>query len=216
MDFSEVAPKMEDFFSDGEVLTRTAGQMFANFETQPDVLLITSGYIKLVTYTTNRQERIQYIAGPGEGIPMHNLFAGITPQPYQLYASAFTDVTYLSKDRQKFLAFIEVEPSVVIAILQGIMQATFDRLYNFNLETSEQRVAHILVLYARKHGTKEDANFTKLDLPMNTHIVANTVYLSKAVTADILEGFRSQGYVEFQGENILVAILRLKAMAGIR
>lgn len=216
MDFSQVGTKIEQFFADGDVTTHMSGQVFTDFETQPDLMMITEGYIKLTTYTTTRQERIQYIAGPGDGVPMHNLFAEMPMQTYPLYALAFTDVTVRSKKRQDFLAFIEADPKVIIAILQGIMQAAFNRLYNLNLETPEQKVAHILILYAERLGIEKDSIFTKLAGHMTTHVVASSVYLSKTITAEILQDFEEKQYVIVKSESLYVAVDKLKDVAGIR
>ncbi len=85
MDFSQVAEKIEQFFKDGEENSRVSGQIFRDFETEPEIMMITKGHIKLVTYATNGKERIQYIAGPGEAIPMHNLFSEVADQFYPLF-----------------------------------------------------------------------------------------------------------------------------------
>ena len=153
MDPKQARTQLGNFFSTGETQTFKKRQVILSFkEPIPHAYWVQQGYVKVVTYNSKGDERLNYVYGPGEIFPIAGLFDhNVEPQKFQ----AIGKVTVRVRTAKDFKQHLHEQPELLVAIVDQ-MASFINRIYCLNLAPAEQRVICALALFGERFGTPEE------------------------------------------------------------
>src|SRR4051812_22200784 len=100
LDNNFITTSLVSFFGAGYEERYEQGQLMADIRKPIDkVFCLTDGFAKVVSHTPLGAEKAQFILGPGDVFPLHNLFQYITRKEYPVYLYSLTDT--VSKVRSR-------------------------------------------------------------------------------------------------------------------
>lgn len=144
------------------------------------------------------------IYGPGELFPLGWLFG----RPHQSVSFiAVRNVTLHAKSREDFDVFVAKDPFLLEEVIS--MQLNMhDRIYNLNLDNTEERVAHCILTLAHRFGVQSGQHVI-IEIPLTQQEFADLVRLSRETTGKILNKFESEGYIILGRNRILADVNKL-------
>ncbi len=168
---------------------------------------ITKGYVKVCSYTKSGTERIHYIYGPYDLFPIGWTFN----RPHmEVSFVAINDVEVTTKTSDEFNEFIRGEPFIMTEIIH-LKLSMHDQIYNLNLDSAEERVAHKILTFAFRFGVQSGDQVT-IDLPLTQQEFADSVRLSRETTSKILNDFENNGYIIIGRKKMVVYNEKLSTM----
>lgn len=181
----------EEFFNKGLTKTFDRRQTIIGYaQSQENLYFITSGTVKVVSYTDTGGEIIHYIYKPSEIFPNTRILG---EKVYSLTFIAFTKTITKSRSINEFRALIAREPVILFKILLQ-QEGIFARIFNLNLGSAEQRLAHRLIGLAERLGRHEGEQRI-IEVPLTIKELADSVRLSRETTGRIMKKFEQQGLI---------------------
>jgi CRP-like cAMP-binding protein len=191
---------LRDYFDKGRREVFERRQTILGYDAAPEnAYLITSGCVKVSSYTSSGNERIHYIYKKDEIFPVTLVFRGKLIDPAFI---AFTRVALKSRPIKEFRKFIIEEPLVLRTVVDQQMEV-FDRIFNLNIVITEQRVADRLMTLGERFGDKEEGRFV-IKFPLTIKELADMVNLSRETTGRVLTKFEERGLVIIGRQNIVI------------
>ncbi len=169
-----------------------------------DLMIIERGDIKLVTAALNGQETLLDVLSPGDVL---GELSAIDGAPRSATATALTDVVLTSIPVDRFLDFLQANPSSMGALLA----VTVRRLRLSNRRQLEHttadalgRVCARLDELAGRYGRAGDRDGVRIDLPITQSELAQWCGLSREAVVKALRKMRELGWVSTADGSVLV------------
>ncbi len=174
--------------------------------------VVLSGQVKLLKQSEDGREMILEMAYPGDVFGEEAVFDG---QPYPMTAQALDDVELLSISRVDFFAFLRDNPDLaleIIADLAARLREAQNTIRALAMERVEWRIARVLLLLARRAGTKVDGGVS-IELPLTRQDIADMAATTVETTIRVLSNFKKMGLVDtVEGKILLKDRERLESM----
>lgn len=177
--------------------------------------IILSGAVRIEHFGAEGRSLMLDILGPGE---MFGEMAIITGRPRSASATAHTDSDLCIIGKTCFHELQRLNPHLneaLMALLSTRLTSTTNRLEQVGLAELEQRLAGILVSFARRYGREQPDGATAIDLPLSQSDLAALAVCSREHINKIIKGWTAEGIVSHQRQRInIIAINRLYDKAG--
>jgi CRP/FNR family transcriptional regulator, cyclic AMP receptor protein len=194
-----------------------AGQtIFAQGDPGDRVYIIVTGKVKISLRGPGDRENLRAVMGPTD---VFGELAVFDPGPRSCSATAITDVRAVWVDRATLRAWIAHRPVIAEQLLQALnqrLQHTEDQLIELISSDVATRVAHQLVLLARRFGTRE-GDALRLTHGLSQDEMAQLVAADRVSVNKALGDFASSGWITLQGKSVLITdadALARRAAAG--
>jgi CRP/FNR family cyclic AMP-dependent transcriptional regulator len=198
-------PVIRRLFNKGQPLVFGKGEHIIAQESKPDgVYYISTGYVKIYSISSNGDEYVHVIYGPGEIFPLVWAYLGIHPEA--LYYEALSDCTVWRMSREWLLHFMATRPHIAYALSMQLAQQfriLADRIDNLEYKKASERVAYRVLFLASRFGTKDGSSII-IDPPITHEIFANTVNLARESVSRELERLEQDGVIQRQGRRLLI------------
>ncbi|MDB5186319.1 MAG: hypothetical protein JWL85_842 [Candidatus Saccharibacteria bacterium] len=206
MDPEQARVKLETVFNSGKEQKFARHRVILLPGEEPEqAYWISEGFVKVVSYNKNGNERLHYIYGPQEIFPVTSLFGPVMPQ---ISFVALNDVTLRTKSIKDFHDTVDEDAEMLKAIIRQ-MTTLVERVYSLHLDTAEERVAHGLLTLAGRFGVSSDSHVV-LNLPLTQQEFGDTVRLSRETTGRILNRLEEQGHIILGRKHIRIYPDRLQ------
>lgn len=203
---TEAQQQIKDFFAGGKPASyKRRAPLLSYDEPSRDMFYITSGAVKVVSYSRSGNERIHYLYGEGEVFPVMELL-GQKQQPVTFIA--FSNVTVRLRPMEATIEFYERNPSVLWAVLHQ-QNEVYRSVVTLNMDTAEEKVGAKLISLARRLGRPEGDKLI-LSLPLTIQELADMVRLSRETTGKVVNSLEEQGYIIMGRQQLLIAADRLE------
>lgn len=194
-----------------------AGQIiFAQGDPGDRVYIIVTGKVKISLRGPGGRENLRAIMGPTD---VFGELAVFDPGPRSCTATAITGVRAVWVDRATLRAWMARRPVIAEQLLHALnqrLQHTEDQLIELISSDVATRVAHQLLLLARRFGTRErDGLRVAHDLSQDE--LAQLVGADRVSVNKTLRDFASSGWITLQGKGVLITdgdALARRAAAG--
>lgn len=206
MKTSERSDKLHQFLKSGKKISFKRKEVILHGDLQRTMThyWITKGYVKVISLTRSGTERIHYIYGPNDMFPIGWLFGG---SDEWVSFVALGNVSLITKSSKDFSDFISKEPYGMSEITR--MQFNMhDRIYNLNLDSPEDRVAHCILSLAQRFGVNSGPH-VMIDIPLTQQEFADMVRLSRETAGKVLNEMEDKGYIILGRRRILVYTKKL-------
>ena len=173
-------------FQAGDIL-RTEG------EKTNDVLVLTRGWVKVLSVTRQHREMILALRGPGEII---GELAGLTGYRTATVA-AVSPVQALVVTHDKFSLFLDSSPGADRAYRSTLAHRWYqaaDMLRSRSLDNGTQRLAGLLLDLAARHGTPAGPA-TTITIPLSQDEIASLIGTSRATVTRALHDWRRRDLI---------------------
>lgn len=174
------------------------------------VYLIREGHIKLFRQTLGGRENIIAILGPGD---VFGDFIFGEDSCHAMFAEAFEKVLLCILPRKKFLQMLQLEPTIALKIISNIGQRlTLTAYFIENLSTYNIKVrfGKLLLCLASEYGNVT-ATHVELSIRLTHQDMANMVATCRQTITELIGQFKEQGFVSYQGKQLLVHYSPLSA-----
>lgn len=210
MDTKKAHQLLESFFATGKEMRFDRRSIIIGHGADPThAYLITEGCVKVISYTGNGSERIQFLYGVGDLFPATWIF---DQWQYDVGFTALTNVTLRQKPLGEVKQFFENEPYALGAMLDQ-QTAGYGRIINLNLGTAEQRMAYSLMTLAQRFGKREGDRYV-VTLPFTVQELADMVRLTRETAGKVIAKFEQEGNVIFGRQQMLIYPDKLKKLAA--
>lgn len=195
----------------------TAGQViFSQGDPGDQVYIIVTGKVKISLRGPGGRENLRAIMGPTD---VFGELAVFDPGPRSCTATAITDVSAVWVDRATLRAWIAHRPVIAEQLLQALnqrLQHTEDQLIELISSDVATRVAHQLLLLARRFGTRERDGL-RVTHELSQDEMAQLVGADRVSVNKALRDFVASGWITLQGKGVLITdadALARRAVAG--
>lgn len=191
--------------------------IFAQGDPGDRVYIIVTGKVKISLMGPGDRENIRAILGPTE---VFGELAVFDLGPRTCTATAITDLRTLCVDRATLHSWIAHRPVIAEQLLQGLTQRlrhTEDQLVELVSSDVAARVAHQLLLLARRFGTRE-ADTLRVTHELSQDEMAQLVGADRVSVNKALRDFTTRGWIVVQGKGVLIVepeALTRRAAAGM-
>jgi CRP/FNR family cyclic AMP-dependent transcriptional regulator len=174
-------------------------------EGQPgdQLFIIASGKIKLGRRSADGRGHLQAIVGPAEMFGEISIF---DPGPRSSTATALTDVSALSMDRNVVWGWLADHPDIaerLLRVLARRLRRTDHDVSDFLLTDVPARVAKLLLRLAKQFGVQEN-DAIRLTHDLTQEEIAQLVGASRETVNKILIDFNRRGWIHADGKSLLI------------
>jgi len=174
---------------------RVGTALFTEGDASSRVVLLLSGRVKISTFSGEGQETVLAFRGAGDVL---GELAAIDGEDHMATVTVVEEGEALTVPAAKFLATLEAEPGLAVALLRSII----GRLRNADRLRAEfvsldvtGRVAHRLVDLAGAYGTPTDDGGTRIGLQLSQRELAGWVGASREAVNKALAQLEDRGMV---------------------
>jgi CRP/FNR family transcriptional regulator, cyclic AMP receptor protein len=180
-------------------------QQTVYIEGQPgdQLFIIASGKIKLGRRSADGRGHLQAIVGPAEMFGEISIF---DPGPRSSTATALTDVSALSMDRNVMWGWLADHPEVaerLLRVLARRLRRTDHDVSDFLLTDVPARVAKLLLRLAKQFGVQEN-DAMRLTHDLTQEEIAQMVGASRETVNKILIDFNRRGWIRADGKSLMI------------
>jgi CRP/FNR family cyclic AMP-dependent transcriptional regulator len=183
-------------FRAGDIL-RTEG------EETTDVLVLTAGWVKVLSVTRQHREIVLALRGPGEIV---GELAGSCTGYRTATVAALTPVHALVVTHEKFSLFLDSSPQADKAYRSTLAHRWYeaaDMLRSRSLDNGAQRLAGLLLDLAARHGTPAGPA-TVITIPLTQDEIASLIGTSRATVTRALRDCRHHNLISTARHQITI------------
>jgi len=169
-----------------------------------DLMIIERGDIKLVTAALNGQETLLDVLSAGEVV---GELSAIDGAPRSATATALTDVELTSIPVDRFLDFLQANPSSMgglLAVAVRRLRLSNRRQLEFTTADALGRVCARLDELANRFGRTDELEGVRIDLPITQTELAQWCGLSREAVVKALRKMRELGWVTTDDGSVVV------------
>ncbi len=214
--------KLYDVISRGRRIVLKKGQVFQNSDTNLQMSVIKSGYIKRYIIRNDGSLGVQSIYGPGYFFPLTVAYKLLLEQdtysgPEAVHYEAMTNAVIYSLDNETFKTEVSKDMSLYRSLFYVSgwrTHSNIQRLENMSLLVYYNRVAHQLLYFIELFGKKQ-GNGVIIDVPLTQQDLADILSSTReTVSLCIVELKKKRIIKSAHGKKILVLdIVKLKREA---
>lgn len=199
----------------GRVLTFRAGEtVCAEGEQATDVLVLTMGWVKVLTVTRGHREMILALRAPGEIV---GELAGNSEGYRTATVVAVSAVSALAVGHDTFSLFLDSHPGADRAYRRTVIQRwqeAADMLRSRSIHNGAQRLAGLLLDLAARHGAPAGPA-TVITVPLSQEEVASLLGTSRATVTRALAEWRGHGLISTARHQVTIhRVPDLRRLAG--
>lgn len=210
MDRITAQARLAAFFTTGKERHYAKRAVILNYgETSDEAYWIESGTVSIMTCSSDGNERIQHMYGPGEVFPIKWIFEN---EQFDIAFFAFTDVTLRTRLVTDLRDFLAAEPQALLPIIHQQV-VIMESLISLNIDSVEQRIACRLMTLARRYGIPQGTHAVRCLLSVQE--LASTARASREITGKTLNKFEKQGLVKLERRIVTVYPEKLKTIAEL-
>ena len=188
--------------------------LFAPEEEVRWLQIVLSGRVKITRATDGGKEIILEILGPGQIIGEEHFLNS----PHRSYAEVVEETVTLNVPPKALENLIRTRPAVgrlLMGALSAKLQEREEQVEDLVLRSVPARVAHTLLKLADEHGIMKSGT-QLIDMRLTHQDVANMVGASRETVTNVLNDFRSKGWVDLAHRQIALRdVLALEEMADL-
>jgi len=181
-----------------------AGQtIFVQGEPGDRVYVVVAGKVKIGLRGPGDRENLRAIMGPTD---VFGELAVFDRGPRTCTATAITDVRAAWLDRATLRAWMAQQPVIAERLLQALsrrLRDTEDELVELVFSDVAARVAHQLLLLARRFGTREGGAL-RVTHELSQDEMAQLVAADRASVNKSLRNFTCRGWILVEGKSVLI------------
>ncbi len=174
--------------------------------------IVALGVVKMARPTLDGQDVLLDFLGPGEHF---GSLADLGDETYSDDVTAHTSCCILFTTSEKFRQLLQEYPIVAIATLEIVAARLRDAhvvIQHLSTSPVEQRVAAVLLHFARKAGTKQE-NGILIDMPLSRQDVADMTGAQVETVSRVMSEFRRKGLID--SGRMWIAVLDAEGLAEI-
>lgn len=172
--------------SKGRKLKIAKGEALGSSDDKQDVILVVKGFVKRYSITGEGSLGVQIVYGEYDVFPLTLVYRVLLQQelyigPEIFHYKAMSDATIYALDPETFAQCVLDDPAIYQDLFSEAGQhlaTTIQRLENMTLKSSYERVAHILLFYARKFGHDVAAG-VRIPMPLTHQDIADVLSVSR-------------------------------------
>ena len=181
------------------------GQMLLHEGEKSDTLfIVNSGKVKVSKYTVDGKEQILYLLTSGEFFGELHLFNPDEVNNFSVCAIEETKICMLTKDNVDRI--MEENPQIAIKLLKAVTKRlahTENLAQNLATKDPEVRIAHMLLEFGQKFGTKKNEGIL-IELPITREEVASYVGVTRETISRKFSKFEDLGFISLSGNKRLL------------
>lgn len=176
---------------------------------------IQTGFVKVTAINEDGLQRLLWIAGRYDVVPVEQLFS--TRSTLRFFYTAMTDGSAYQVDKQVFLRHATDMPSLMIEIARGIGQhydELLDRLHAAGNPTAQSKVIAMLGYIAQRFSADVVVDLHQLGLRPTHQDIAEMIGSTRETTSLALEALRRQGAIDYSRECFIIYTDRLRTIVA--
>lgn len=198
----------------GRSYTIDKKQILQSTEDRQVVNIITSGFIRKYWVANDGSIGALIVYGPGDIFPLtlvykkmfnQSLYSGLETYFYE--AMSRTEVHSMTVDQ--LLEADKENSRLYEDLLQEAgrhLEFCIHSLENLSLRSSEKRVAHLLVYFARKYAIQRDGE-TVINAPLSHQSIGEMLSITRETVTNSMKGLRDKGLIK-TGKHFVVPNLK--------
>jgi len=169
--------------------------------------ILCRGKVKLVRRSPTRKKRhLLKLLSSGELLGEETVFDG---EPYIAYAKTLEDARLCFIKKEDFLAFLKKYPTVAIKIIEKLsreVKGFQSKLVEIAYESSEERLARLLLMMKEKYGVKEGAEGPSqyIGVELSRTDLAEMAGVSTETAIRTLSKLKDENLIKLQGHKIFI------------
>jgi CRP/FNR family transcriptional regulator, cyclic AMP receptor protein len=182
---------------------RSGQTIFVQGDPGDRVYLITEGKVKISFRGPAGRTNVRAIIGAGD---IFGELAVFDAGPRSCTATAITDVRTMWLDRATLRAWMAHRPAVAEQLLQALtrrLQETEEQIVELVSSDVTARVAHQLLLLARRFGTQE-GDLLRVAHELSQDEMAQLVGADRVSVNKALRTFTARGWILLEGKTVLI------------
>ncbi len=167
------------------------------------VYFVLKGYVRFYTLSKEGEELTFLLLGPGDFFPVR---WALTGQQLAYYYEAMTPVVLQRAAKDRFVAFLETNPGVLVAITGAILtrlKTVFDRMEYLAYGNAYEKVASIIYVFARDYGAKEGRQ-TLVRIPLTHQDIASLIGVTRETVTVEMGKLSDAGVITHKGKALAV------------
>jgi CRP/FNR family cyclic AMP-dependent transcriptional regulator len=195
----------------GQISVFRAGDTIcAEGEEATDVLVLTEGWVKIMSVTRKRHEVVLALRGRGDIV---GELAGNSAGSRTATVVAIGLVQAVVVTHDRFTQFLDSNPGADRAYRHVVTQRWYevaDMLRSRSVNTGAQRLAGLLLDLSNRHGTPAESG-TVITIPLSQEEIASLIGTSRATVTRALGNWRRRGLIDTARHQITI-----KSTPGLR
>lgn len=184
------------------------------------VSLVLSGFVRKYWITNNGSAGVVIVYGPGDIFPLtlvyKKLFNQILYKGSEIYFyETISDCRLKTLDTYQIQEAVKRDPSLLADLFQEAgrhLEYCIHALENVSLPHSEKRLAHQLIYFARKFGSKT-AQGVRLDIPFTHQELADILSLTRETVSTSIIQLRKKNLIKTGKYITIPSLARLEKEA---
>ncbi len=167
------------------------------------IYCIKKGIVKISKLTEQGKEHILFLSQPGDFLGYRAL---IGEEKYNASATILEDASICFIPKSDFLEILHSNPAFFNKMIKkvcaqlGIMEQNLTVIAQ---KSVKERLATTLLMLKESYGMDGDES-TLIDIRLSREEIANVVGTATETVIRLLSGFKSEGFIEFDGKKIRV------------
>lgn len=194
--------QLHETIKKGQHLNISKGKVIQSSVTRQAINLVVKGYVIRYTVSADGLNRVQSIYGPGDVFPLTAVFKILFNQelysgPETIYYQAITSAELYSIDSSALALDVEKNNSLYEGLLVEAgkrFHSNIQQLENLSLKTSHQRVAHEILYFAKKFGSKRPQAII-INLPLSHQILADMLSVTRRTVTSSITLLKHKGLI---------------------
>ncbi len=189
--------------------------LLASDDPSDTFLAIREGYVKATSTEDSGRERLLWLAGRYDIVPLERFF---TRKPLQYDYVGYSDGSAYVVSKDQLLALIDEHPSAAAEVAKGMSEHLDDiseRLSAVGQADVRRKVLHTLYGIATKFSSREVVELDAIGLNLTHQDIADMIGASREVVSTELSKARSDGYVDYSRSTLSVDTVKIRDTLGL-
>lgn len=168
------------------------------------IYCVSKGNIKVTKVGADGKESIVRICKGGDVLGHRSLF---TEEHYTATATAMEESEVCFIDKKFILKTIEEKPTVALSVINKLstdMGSAESKLSSFHQKNVRERLAELLIILMKSHGTQIDDNKTRIDIRLTREEMATMIGTANETLIRFISEFKEEGLIEQDGKILIV------------
>ncbi|WP_164848271.1 Crp/Fnr family transcriptional regulator [Halobacteriovorax sp. HLS] len=168
------------------------------------IYCISKGNVKVTKVGPDGKESIVRICQGGDILGHRSLF---TEEHYTATATAMEESEVCFIDKKYILKMIEEKPTVSLNIINKLskdMGSAETKLSSFHQKNVRERLAELLLVLKKTHGTELADGKVKLDIKLTREEMATMIGTANETLIRFISEFKDEGLIEQDGKTLII------------
>jgi CRP-like cAMP-binding protein len=185
------------------------------YEGQPlnTIFAVQSGFIKVTSLSESGIERIISFAGPGNMMPIEQLFS--TQGSLWFFYTALSDCTLYKVNKTQFLAYVQKTPSLIFEMARRVSSYYDDLLIRIDSVGHmgvRSKLIFTLCYLAKRFGDGATVDIYALGLKLTHQDISELINATRETTSIELHKLLVEGGVTYDHNRFVIDVPRLEAL----